>query len=1307
MMNQRIAQQETQLMQLQRRLEDRNADFFRANRDYRLKLASRDQTIASLRQRTVTGLSMKQAEALYQANSRLTAKLQSERERARAAQQQMEALELARDEVAVQLRTRQELLDSMDLEDEEDVRHQLALWSKRVEESRLLQMRLEHQARVLSSTVQFLERSNADHEQTISQLQQEVSDKQGVIDRKEMEWKERQEALRRKEIAIETKARMRAKAFALKQHTGDDSKHSGDDGDGGDADSQRMVNVLASEVVDKNGKSWRELVADLRAELGVREDMLSRKEANIEELRSKMLEQQRTFDKEIQHRNNEQSLKEAERQRILTTAQQTIESLQLLVKQKTDAVGKYEQIIERERTRFRAQRDLDVAEIERLNDQLMGGDDQTISKLNEALTFLEDMPNVPKGVVSAEQLEEIKHERDMRIASLQAEVDTLHEKLAVLNGEHKAALEQVQQYREELEAFRSDGGPTNRMRQLLQQLKRDSAAKEAKVRQLEQAVQRVKQELLEVTEAKADEMESSRTLTSAASGAGAGASGDATSVQLLEARNKLESERARWSRRQKALQAKLKSVSDELKQAKLDQQADERRFQDETKAHLKLIASLKSEIREKDRVARERHDEYVKKMRKLSSRPSSKAADAAAEEEQQQPSKDSGGDGGDAAAKDNSGESKAEDKDDKNKDDKSNDEEQAKRVRDLEAMVAKLRREREEQERKATEDELNKMLDTSSTTAAAASSNDEEERKQREEKVRKLSSRVDALKKKLADKDKTIKSQEKEIALLKQSVASHVAAKTDLLARLHSMESKMRRDKSKSSESGRRGRQPQQGTPEQSKENASPQSRTKLLAELGVSVDDLVQIDDLRQQLFEAQELIDGLNKAMEVRQETKLRVLQLDNERLKKKAAAAAAASLSSDERDSARQAPDVAEMLGALEQKDATIETLEDQLLEAGCDNLELKFEVEHNDVVRERLRTRIKQLKALNETLRAERQESEREEAKVQSEFRQESRTKSALAKAKGRAAELEGAVEAMRKMIEKLRADNDALRKTSHSNVKYMELLKENKRLKREAAQMRETIKAAEDRPIEKVQAELQRVTDLSTALRRQVKREGDMNQRLRKKNASLQKRLEEASGRLADAERSVESARKAGETDLFRATKVLKAEIKERERAADKLRAEMTRKDELLAQMADDMRLLGERVEQLTKEQQERPQRDLDSSRRTDPEDDRSTVSASASASAVSTSSASSAHQALVSAGPQLKQLHATVQRLQRENSSLKTALNKVKKENSALKLELSAFDESFFDEIEDLKYRFAEARKQLKVARATIQKLKQ
>lgn len=58
-------------------------------------------------------------------------------------------------------------------------------------------------------------------------------------------------------------------------------------------------------------------------------------------------------------------------------------------------------------------------------------------------------------------------------------------------------------------------------------------------------------------------------------------------------------------------------------------------------------------------------------------------------------------------------------------------------------------------------------------------------------------------------------------------------------------------------------------------------------------------------------------------------------------------------------------------------------------------------------------------------------------------------------------------------------------------------------------------------------------------------------------------------------------------------------------------------------------------------------------------------------------------------------------------ASLQRQVEQLRVENSALREELSAFDVQFFDEIEELKYRHADACKQLANAEQVIQKLRQ
>lgn len=57
-----------------------------------------------------------------------------------------------------------------------------------------------------------------------------------------------------------------------------------------------------------------------------------------------------------------------------------------------------------------------------------------------------------------------------------------------------------------------------------------------------------------------------------------------------------------------------------------------------------------------------------------------------------------------------------------------------------------------------------------------------------------------------------------------------------------------------------------------------------------------------------------------------------------------------------------------------------------------------------------------------------------------------------------------VEVLRRLVEKLKAENDLLKQSAPSNTKYMQLQKENKRLKEEGETLRKQAeeKAGKDR-----------------------------------------------------------------------------------------------------------------------------------------------------------------------------------------------------------------------------------------------------
>jgi hypothetical protein len=75
------------------------------------------------------------------------------------------------------------------------------------------------------------------------------------------------------------------------------------------------------------------------------------------------------------------------------------------------------------RQQMSAQKEIDDAEIEELNSKLLSAQDGNMSKLQSALNFLDEMPELPKSLVTVEEMDEVIKEKDHMITLLHAEIN--------------------------------------------------------------------------------------------------------------------------------------------------------------------------------------------------------------------------------------------------------------------------------------------------------------------------------------------------------------------------------------------------------------------------------------------------------------------------------------------------------------------------------------------------------------------------------------------------------------------------------------------------------------------------------------------------------------------------------------------------------------------------------------------------------------------------------------------------------------------------------------------------------------------
>ena len=258
------------------------------------------------------------------------------------------------------------------------------------------------------------------------------------------------------------------------------------------------------------------------------------------------------------------------------------------------------------------------------------------------------------------------------------------------------------------------------------------------------------------------------------------------------------------------------------------------------------------------------------------------------------------------------------------------------------------------------------------------------------------------------------------------------------------------------------------------------------------------------------------------------------------------------------------------------------------------------------------------------------------------------------------ELEGVVEAMKKVVDKLKAENDRLRKTGAPGERRMgELEKQAASEKKRAEKFNEEIRALKER----VKSSEETSTKLSQRQQQLVQ--------IRKQLKAKEDELTDARGQLvAEREIAEDSKRKCSrlelkvqqlETELGKASSSLSsttADIRKAERGGD--RSDITLQKKAIDQAAEIETLKSQLVD---------AKKDLTNAR-----NDR----AESSTGKPSTASLSGAAVAGADLG------------------KLRDAYQKVVKENDRLRRELSAFDMDFFEEIENLKFSYAEAQRKLR-----------
>jgi len=354
--------------------------------------------------------------------------------------------------------------------------------------------------------------------------------------------------------------------------------------------------------------------------------------------------------------------------------------------------------------------------------------------------------------------------------------------------------------------------------------------------------------------------------------------------------------------------------------------------------------------------------------------------------------------------------------------------------------------------------------------------------------------------------------------------------------------------------------------------------------------------------------------------------------------------------------------------------VEEAEEEALRLRCDNLDLTFVVEQSRVKQERIERRLRQVERVNAVLGAFFDASRRQQtggglimSEVEALVREITTIGAMDGRGQGGAGEEDGwrrvgamdvyeVVHVVKRVVVKLKAEIDELKRRGDGREEKDKLAKDNRRLERRLKELEEE---REKRAAEK--AEYERTAGLHALLKKEIKKEREAADKLKRKVDDLTVLLKEKDRGKEEDRRAVEDEWRAkveqverertGQAELIAA---MRAQLDSSIHIAQQLQAEL--EEEREARERSERRGKEERKEREVKHREEEEEQQREQGSEMEAE-------------------------------------------LQVELTRLREECARLQLENAAYASELSAFDERFFDEIEDLKFRYAQAVKLLQQMR--------
>ncbi len=469
---------------LQEEIERHSDQLFRLQLGFRNSLADRDSSIVALQTAAVTGMSLEQARILSKGNADLAVRLEKERQASLEAHDKLNQLELQCASLQQSLKHSEELLAALtpppvqrrgalgDGHDSEayvsKLQKQISTWSTQIKALKLGELESKHSTKALTSRVAFLEETCRGKDEEISQLHQRIVHQESELKDKEAHWADQLQALKteqqtqsrrhQSQLQIASSGDKASQPQAIKRSStrGSDksrkqgplvkavatafvksggntrysratSESNSEEAQVSDSDSMSSSSTPSRDVSNRTrgGDNLTELVDRLTLGLNEAKHKLDIQAKRIVQLEAQARKAEAAHAADRGSYEHSSKTQHEEQTRMLNAAQDAIKNLHKQMQLKNETVESYKRMLEKARMSSQAQKAADDAEIENLNQQLLKRQDETIGKFKNALDYLNDMPQLPHNVVTAERMHEAVSQKEHEIAVLNAEITAL------------------------------------------------------------------------------------------------------------------------------------------------------------------------------------------------------------------------------------------------------------------------------------------------------------------------------------------------------------------------------------------------------------------------------------------------------------------------------------------------------------------------------------------------------------------------------------------------------------------------------------------------------------------------------------------------------------------------------------------------------------------------------------------------------------------------------------------------------------------------------------------------------------------